>query len=166
MTKAYDAAGNVGQSSTVNVAVVNDTTAPVVSLTAPGNNAIVSGTVAITASASDNVGVSKVEFYINGSLISAGNVSPYTFNWNTASVANGSYTLMAKAYDNAGNTRQSANVTVAVNNYTSSPSDGTAPVVSVFTLPTTATSLHLAITSLTATDSVGVSRLPDHRKRH
>jgi hypothetical protein len=46
---------------------------------------------------------------------------------------------------------------VAVNNYTSSPSDSTAPVVSVFTLPATSTSLSLGITSLSATDAVGVA---------
>ena len=116
MTKAYDAAGNIGQSNSVTVTVVKDTTAPVVSLTAPSNNSSVSGTVAVTASASDNVGVSAVEFYINNALISAGNVAPYTFSWNTTAFVNGSYTLMARAYDIAGNIRQSANVAVAVNN--------------------------------------------------
>ena len=116
MVKAYDAAGNVGQSSNVAVTVVNDTTAPTVSLAAPLNSATVSGTAAITASASDNVGVSKVEFYENGILLTATNVAPYSYNWNTTSVANGSYILTAKAYDAAGNVGQSGNVTVTVNN--------------------------------------------------
>ena len=116
LTKAYDAAGNVGQSSTVSVTVVNDTIAPLVSLTAPGNNSKVNGIVAITASASDNVGVSNVEFYINGGLVFASNVSPYSFNWDTRSVPNGTNILLAKAYDNAGNVRQSSSVTVTVIN--------------------------------------------------
>ncbi|MDA8414518.1 MAG: Ig-like domain-containing protein, partial [Desulfobacteraceae bacterium] len=152
--KAYDAAGNIGQSGSVSVSVVNDTTAPVVSVTSPVNNATVSGTVAITASASDNVGVSKVEFYENGALLFAGNVAPYTYNWNTASVANGSHTLTAKAYDNAGNFSQSSSVAVTVNNIVP---DTTAPVVSTFSMPATATTLSASVSSLTATDAVGVT---------
>jgi len=124
LAKAFDAAGNVGQSNSVAVTVIKDTTAPVVLLTAPGNNYTVSGIVAITASASDNAVVSTVEFYSNGTLLFASNVAPYAFNWNTAFVANGGYILMAKAYDNAGNSKQSANVSVTVNN----------PVTTSFTL--------------------------------
>src|SRR5512133_39609 len=154
MTKAYDAAGNVGQSSTVAVNVVNDTTVPVVSLTAPANSSTVSGTVAITASASDNVGVSKVEHYINGVLSFSGNIAPYTYNWNTTSVANGSYTLTVKAYDNVGNVGQSGNTTVTVNN---TVPDTTVPTVTSFALPSTSTSQTVAISSFTASDNVGVT---------
>ena len=151
MTKAYNAAGNVSQSGNVVVAVVNDTIAPTVSLTAPGNSSTLSGTVAITASASDNVGVSNVEFYSNGILLFAGNVSPYTYNWNTASVANGSYTLTARAYDNAGNISQSSNVLVTVFN------DSTAPTVTDFMLPATSNSTVVAISSFIATDNAAVT---------
>jgi chitinase len=114
--RAYDAAGNVGQSGAVTVTVVNDTTAPTVSLTSPANGATVNGTVAVTASASDNVGVSRVEFFANGTLLSASNVAPYSYSWNTAAVSNGSYTLMARAHDAAGNVRDSSSVSVVVNN--------------------------------------------------
>jgi len=151
MTKAYNAAGNVSQSSNVMVSTVNDTTAPTVSLTAPGNSSTLSGTVAITASASDNIGVSKVEFYSNGTLLFAGNVTPYTYNWNTASVANGSYTLTAKAYDNAGNIGQSSSVLVTVLN------NAAAPTVTAFTMPTTASSTVVTISSFTATDNTAVT---------
>ena len=154
MAMAYDAAGNIGQSSNVSVNVVNDTTPPAVSITAPSNSATVSGTVTISASASDNVGVSKVEFYQNGVLLSAGNVAPFTYSWNTTTVANGTYTLTAKAYDAAGNIGQSSNVSVTVNN---TVADTTAPTVSAFTLPATATSLTVAISSFSATDNVGVT---------
>ena len=117
MAMAYNAAGNAVQSANVSVNVAKDTTAPKVSVTAPANNATVSGTTTITASASDNVGVTKVEFYENGILLTATNVSPYSYNWNTATLTNGaSYTLSAKAYDAAGNVGQSSNVSVTVNN--------------------------------------------------
>jgi hypothetical protein len=154
LAKAYDAAGNVGQSSNVAVTVVKDTTAPTVSVTAPANNATVSGTTTITVSASDTSGISKVEFYEDGALLSASNVAPYSYSWNTASVTNSTHSLYAKAYDAAGNVGQTSNVTVTVNNPVP---DTTVPKVNTFTLPTTATSLTVPISSFTASDNVGVT---------
>lgn len=115
LAKAYDAAGNVSQSSR-SVTVVKDIIAPDVVLTAPADNVAVSGTVNISSTASDNVGVTRVEFYANGTLLYASNVSPYNFMWDTVNVENGNYTIIAKAYDNAGNARLSSTATVAVNN--------------------------------------------------
>jgi len=154
--KAYDAAGNVGTSGNVSTTVVNDTIAPAVSLTAPVNNATVSGTVTITANASDNVGVVKVEFYQDGALLSAGNVTPYSYTWNTSTVANGSHTLSTKAYDATGNVGQSANVTVTVNN---SVSDTTAPTVSLAAPANNATVVGIVAVSINASDNVGVSKV-------
>jgi len=114
--KAYDFAGNVSQSSSV-VTVVKDLIAPNVALTSPVNSSNLSGIITVNASASDNVAVAGVEFYCNNILIYASNLSPYSFNWDTRSVANGGYTLVAKAYDNAGNSTQSSAVAVSVNNY-------------------------------------------------
>jgi hypothetical protein len=116
MAKAYDAAGNVGQSGNVSVKVVKDTTPPTVSLTGPANNTTVSGTVTVTAIAGDNVGVSMLEFYDNGVLMTATNVAPYNYSWNTTTVANGTHTLSAKAYDASGNVGQSGNVSLTVAN--------------------------------------------------
>lgn len=152
--RAYDAAGNNGDSGAVTVSVVKDAAAPVVSLTSPAGSATLGGIVTIAASASDNVGVSRVEFYANGTLLSASNVAPYRFSWNTATISNGTYTLSARAYDSVGNVGQSGTVTVTINNQIA---DTTAPSVNSFTLPTTATSLTVAITSLSATDAVGVA---------
>lgn len=93
-----------------------DTTPPVVSITSPTNTATVSGTISITANASDNVGVTQVEFYYGTTLISTDTTSPYAASWNTGSVANGYYNLKAIAYDAAGNATTSAIVAVTVNN--------------------------------------------------
>lgn len=112
-------ARNVSQSATSTVTVVNDVTPPTVALTAPINNATVSGVVTISSNASDNVGVSFVEFYANGVLVYASNVSPYSINWDTQVVPNGDYAIIAKAYDNAGNRIQSSSVAVKVNNHVS-----------------------------------------------
>jgi hypothetical protein len=154
--KAYDATGNVGQSSNITVKVNNpvpDTTKPTVSVTFPANNAIVSGSVTITANASDNVGVSKVEFYVNGVLQATDSVSPYTSNWNTKSIANGSYTITAEAYDAAGNIGKSSSVLVSVNN------DKTVPTVSIVSPVNKATVTGTQTITASASDNMGVSKV-------
>ncbi|MBN1206277.1 MAG: S8 family serine peptidase [Myxococcaceae bacterium] len=93
-----------------------DTTKPTTSITAPAAGATLSGTVTVSASASDNVGVSKVEFYAGSTLLGTDTSSPYSSSWNTSAVTNGSYSLTSKAYDAAGNVATSAAVSVTVNN--------------------------------------------------
>ena len=93
-----------------------DTTAPTVSLSAPaaGN---VSGTVTISATASDNVGVAGVQFKLDGANLGAEDtVYPYSYSWNTTNAFNGARTLTAVARDAAGNTKTSAGVSVTVGN--------------------------------------------------
>lgn len=120
--RAYDAAGNESAASATATATTldppaPDTTAPVVSISTPAEGAIVSGTVAVTASASDNVGVSGVKIYANGTQVdSEATAAPYNVAWNTNSAANGTVQLTAVARDAAGNTTTSAPITVTVNN--------------------------------------------------
>jgi hypothetical protein len=97
---------------------VPDTQAPTTSITAPANGATVSTTVAVNASASDNVGVTKVEFYLDGVLKNTDTASPYSWSWDTTSAPNGSHSLTSKAYDGAGNIGTSAAVSVTVSNTT------------------------------------------------
>ncbi len=113
-SKAYDAAGNAGTSSAVSVTV--DNAAPATSITAPAAGATVSGTTTVTASASDNAGVTQVEFYLDGALQSTDTTSPYSWSWNTTAAANGAHLLTSKAYDAAGNAGISAAVSVTVSN--------------------------------------------------
>jgi len=93
-----------------------DTTAPTVSLVAPTNGATVSGTVAISASASDDIEVAGVTFYVNGTPIESEDANaPYSVNWDTTSVPNGNTrTITAVARDTANNSATSAAVTVTV----------------------------------------------------
>jgi hypothetical protein len=112
-SKAYDAAGNAGTSAVVSVTVSNgDTTPPSTSITSPADGATVSGTLTVRASASDNTGVTKVEFYLDGVLRSTDATTPYTWRWSTSSTASGTHSLTSKAYDAAGNVGTSAAVTV------------------------------------------------------
>jgi Bacterial Ig domain len=97
----------------------SDTNPPTVAIANPGNGSYVAGTVAITANASDNVGVTRVDFYLDragGTLIGSDSSSPYSVSWNTVAVAAGPHTLYAVARDAAGNTATSAPVPVTVDN--------------------------------------------------
>lgn len=113
---ARDGAGNVATSNPVTITVSNDVTAPTIALTSPTNNASVVGTVTLTATASDNVGVKGVKFAVDGTTIGAEVTSPpYTTSWNTTGASNGSHAISATARDAAGNT-STATVTVTVAN--------------------------------------------------
>ena len=98
-----------------------DTTAPTVSITAPAGGASVSGTVAVNATASDNVGVTAVQFRRDGVDLGADTSAPYTVNWNTTTTPNGSHALTAVALDAAGNAAGSSQVTVTVANSSTVP---------------------------------------------
>ena len=80
---------------------VHDGIAPAVSITNPSDGATISGSVNITANAADNIGVTKVEFYLDGNLASTDTSSPYSYTLATSALANGSHTITAKAYDDA-----------------------------------------------------------------
>ena len=78
-------------------------------VSAPAAGATVSGTVSVSASASDNVGVVGVQFLLDGANLGAEDTAaPYTVSWNTTGAANGAHTLSARARDAAGNQTTSA----------------------------------------------------------
>ena len=89
-----------------------DTTAPTVTAAEAGS----SGTISLTATASDNTGVTKVEFYIDGTLAGSATTAPYSVTFDSALLLSGSHTLVAKAYDAAGNVGSSAPVAFSVSN--------------------------------------------------
>jgi hypothetical protein len=116
--QARNAAGATFISFDVPVNVTNDRTPPTVSITSPGNGAVVTGSkVTVTATAADNVGVVGVQFLLNGTEIGAeATTPPYTVRWNTNQRGGitGSQALSARARDAAGNVATSAVVTVTV----------------------------------------------------
>ena len=87
---------------------------PTVSITAPGDNPHdwASGDLLITATATDNVAVSKIELYINDYLVATENAALIERIWPWDNVGPGSYTLKAKAYDSSNNTHET---TITVN---------------------------------------------------
>ena len=88
-------------------------TAPTVTVTSPANGATVSGSVNVTASASDDNGVTQVQFFVDGNSILVDTTAPYSATWNTTAYSDGSHTISAFATDTIGQTGSSSvNVTV------------------------------------------------------
>ncbi|MBI3185653.1 MAG: metallophosphoesterase [Myxococcales bacterium] len=94
----------------------SDTTPPSVAITSPAFDATFAAaqTVAIDVTASDDVGVAKVELFEGSTLKGTDTSSPFGFSWSVTSAENGSHTFTAKATDAAGNSASSAPVTVVV----------------------------------------------------
>jgi hypothetical protein len=95
-----------------------DLSPPVANLTAPANGSTVSNITTLTATATDDVGVTKVEFYLDGSvLIGTDTTAPYSLLLDTAPIPNGTHFLSCKAYDASGKTGNSTFSIVTVNNF-------------------------------------------------
>jgi thermitase len=147
----------------VAVQAVTGTTAPVDSQAPTGKisnplaNATVTGLVNATATASDNIGVTKVELRVNGAIVATDTSAPYSFSWDSTKVANGTATLTVVAYDAAGNSGASVPVSVYVSNVIPLTTSS-APVVTI-TSPGNGTSIagkaSVTITAK-ATDDVAV----------
>src|SRR6266566_2815277 len=117
-----DASNYSVASSDLTLTTAADTTPPTVSISSPVNGVTVSGTITVTANASDNVGVASVQFLLDGAnLGSLDTASPYSVSWNTATASNASHALSAIAKDAAGNSTTSAGVTLTVNNAPATP---------------------------------------------
>jgi thermitase len=109
--RAYNSAGysgysNVGSGQTAAAAAplppppsADDLTAPVISLSrlsSKGNS------VTFRAAASDNVGVTKVEFYLDGKLVAVDTTLSYEYSFNLRKLGTG-HSVHAIAFDAAGN---------------------------------------------------------------
>ncbi len=121
---AEDAVGNnsTGTSTIIVTHVApTDTTAPIVAITSPANGSTVSGSVNLTASSSDNVGVVGVKFYVDSVQLGAEDtVAPYTSVWSTTGATNAAHTLNAVSRDAAGNTATST-ISLSVSNVVATP---------------------------------------------
>ena len=101
--------------------VLADTTAPTVTMTAPADWATVSGSIVVTATASDDIAVAGVQFQLDGQPLGAERTTPpYSVTWDSATTSNGSHVLTAIARDAAGN-RSPATANVIVSNTSQTP---------------------------------------------
>lgn len=108
-----------------------DTTAPAVSIASPTSGATVSGTISVTGSSSDNVGISAVDLSVDGG---AWHAASGTISWSgsvdTTPLADGTHSVTARATDTSGN-RSTTSVAVTVENTVEAPADAEAPTVSI-----------------------------------
>jgi hypothetical protein len=111
-------AGNEARSAPVNVIVDNarDWEAPTVYMSAPANNSQVTGIATLSATATDNIGVTRVAFQtLDGTLIGEDDTAPFSITRDTSDIPSGrSFNLRAFAYDAAGNVRSSPAIRVTV----------------------------------------------------
>jgi hypothetical protein len=77
----------------------SDIEPPSVSLDEPADGATLVESVILGASASDNVGIKKVDFLLDGIVIGSDSSSPYGYTWDSTTTTNGRHTMAAKAYD-------------------------------------------------------------------
>lgn len=89
-----------------------DSTPPTISITSPGEGTTVSTGVTVATATSDNVGVVKVQLYVDGALYGSSTTAPFNLKWNARKAARGAHVLRSKAYDAAGNVGTSPDVTV------------------------------------------------------
>jgi hypothetical protein len=100
-----------------------DTVPPVVAIAAPAAGAIVRGVTGISANATDNVGVTGTQFFVDGVPVGHDSVAPFGLNWDTTTASNGAHVLTVSATDAASNATTSAEVRVTVSNPAPGPGD-------------------------------------------
>lgn len=116
-----DANGKSGTSMAITITV--DNTPPSTSVLIPSSGATLFGPAILDAAASDNVGVTKVEFHLTGGTLNdafIATATPTLFgwiaDWNSRAVPNGTYTLQSVAFDAEGFSTHSTGITVSVLN--------------------------------------------------
>lgn len=93
-----------------------DTSPPTAAITAPASGATVSGALAVRVTASDDVGVTRVEVRVDGAAVGSDSTAPHVVDLDTRTLSDGAHTLSAVAFDAAGNTGASPGVPITVAN--------------------------------------------------
>lgn len=94
-----------------------DTTPPTVSITQPSENQSITGSTTLTASASDDIAISGVQFKIDGTNVGAEDTTaPYSISWSSLTVSNGAHVVTAVAKDTSLNTTTSSPINISVSN--------------------------------------------------
>jgi subtilisin family serine protease len=104
-----------------------DVQPPSISMTSPHDRDVVSGLVPVNISAADNVGIARVELWVNNTTVAIDSTAPFAFSWDSTGVPDGLASLVAYAFDAAGNFALSPVVSVNVSNATVRASKDTAP---------------------------------------
>lgn len=96
--------------------VITSDEPPTVAIVSPGGQTNVCGLFTLQATAMDDVGVSNVDFYIDGLLVGTDFTSPYSFDWDSTTVPDGIHEVKAEAEDSSGQTTFSDPLLFSVSN--------------------------------------------------
>ncbi|MDD5687959.1 MAG: Ig-like domain-containing protein [Elusimicrobia bacterium] len=131
---------------------------PTVSITSPANGATVSGSVSVTANATDDIAVTQVGFYVDNVLKSIDTSAPYAYSLNTTAYTNGSHTIKAVAVDTSSQTATSQ-ISVTINNVVTPPPVDNPPTVSITSPANGATISGSVNVTANATDDKAVTQV-------
>ncbi|MBW2740624.1 MAG: S8 family serine peptidase, partial [Deltaproteobacteria bacterium] len=134
-----------------------DITDPLVSIASPEEGSTVSSSITVRVSATDNVGVERVELNIDGTFFGTSTTDPYNVYWDTSDLPEGYYELSATAYDTSENIAYSNSVIVYVHNQ--QEQDIIPPVVSITSPADGAHLSKLVKITVLASDNIGVTRM-------
>jgi hypothetical protein len=135
---------------------IRDTTAPTVSITDPTTGEMINGVTSVMVSASDTVGLSYVELYVDGSYVGTDSVSPFSFSIDTNTLPDGEHQFQAKAMDKHNNAGNSQVVKPIVEN---TPTTNSPPSVTITSPASGSTVRGTVSVTATATDSDGISKV-------
>jgi hypothetical protein len=129
--RATDTSGNsftVSVKVNVQNAAAADTSPPTVSIGAPTPGATVAGTIQLSGSSGDDVGVTAIRVGVDGGtpLVASGTAS-WTVGVDTTTFADGSHVITATALDAAGNTTVATTTLAFLNNPSPLPSPSPSP---------------------------------------
>ncbi len=146
--RAYDTSNQTNEDSII--LTITDRS-PTVSITSPPEGEIKTKVVTIEATASDDYGVNKVEFYIGNALQKTDTSPPYNFEWNTGPFSWGDYTIKAKVYDTINQTDEDS-ITLTI------PEDKP-PSVTISSPPDGVTVIKTVTINANASDDNGVKKV-------
>jgi hypothetical protein len=129
--RATNAAGLKATSTATNATVADVTAPSAASITSPASNSTQSGTITVTGTGTDNVGITKIEFYADGALFGTDTAGPdFSATLDTTTLSNASHDLTVKVFDAVGKSLTSSARTITVNNGTGG-TDATPPTITV-----------------------------------
>lgn len=131
-----------------------DVTPPVVAINSPADGNTVSGSVLVAVEAADDTSVARLDVYVDSDLVASDTTAALSAAWDTATESNGPHTLTVVAFDQAGNSAQTA-ATVTVANVL----DVTPPAVQILSPAAGATLARTQKVNVAASDASGVTRV-------
>jgi len=151
----YFGAGRVNAAAAVSKALQTstaDTQSPTVAITSP-TGGTAAGLVPVDVTASDNIGVARVELYANNALVAIDTTAPFGFTVDSSKYASAQIALEARAFDAAGNSAASTTVSLATSN------DKVAPTVAILS-PSSGSSVSGTVTvSVSAVDDQKIAKV-------